>query len=94
MNKWIETEHLARYLKRADRIPHREEGERVLLEHLPGRVRRVLDIGTGEGRLLAKILSGQPDAEGIGLDFSPAIAGTRSITICWQQEGPHRRSQL
>jgi tRNA (cmo5U34)-methyltransferase len=73
MNKWIETEHVAKYLKRADRIPHREEGERVLLEHLPGRVRRVLDIGTGEGRLLAKILSGQPDAEGIGLDFSPAM---------------------
>jgi len=73
MNKWTEIEHVAKYLDRADRIPHRKEGERVLLEHLPDKIRRVLDIGTGDGRLLAIILGGQTDAEGVGLDFSPAM---------------------
>ena len=55
MNKWIDTDHVTRYLNQADRIPHRKEGERVLLEHLPDTVNRVLDIGTGDGRLLSTV---------------------------------------
>jgi SAM-dependent methyltransferase len=73
MNKWIDTDHVRRYLNRADRIPHRQEGERVWLEHLPDTVKRVLDIGTGDGRLLFMILAGHSNAGGIGLDFSPVM---------------------
>ena len=51
MNKWIDTDHVTRYLNRADRIPHRKEEERVLLEHSPDTVNRVLDIGTINNRL-------------------------------------------
>jgi len=89
MNKWIDTDHVTRYLNRADRIPHRKEGERVLLEHLPDTVNRVLDIGTGDGRLLSMILAGQPKAAGVGLDFSPVMlerarsqfAGNKNVQI-------------
>jgi ubiquinone/menaquinone biosynthesis C-methylase UbiE len=73
MNKWIDTDHVTKYLNRADRIPHRKEGESVLLEHLPKTVNRVLDIGTGAGRLFSMVLAGHSHAEAIGLDFSPVM---------------------
>ena len=77
-NRWPTVEHALAYLERADRIPHRTEGEAVLLEHLPDRVERVLDLGTGDGRLLALVLTAHPDAEGVGVDFSePMLAAAR-----------------
>ena len=89
MNKWIDTDHVRKYLNRADRIPHRKEGERVLLEHLPDTVGRVLDVGTGDGRLLSVILAENPSAYGVGLDFSPVMleyarsqfAGNKNVQI-------------
>jgi cyclopropane fatty-acyl-phospholipid synthase-like methyltransferase len=44
--------------------------EEQLLEALPERVDRVLDLGTGDGRLLRLALNQHPGARGIGLDVS------------------------
>ncbi len=41
----------------------------VLLELLPSRVERVLDLGTGDGVTLALVLTAFPHASGVGLDF-------------------------
>jgi tRNA (cmo5U34)-methyltransferase len=60
-------EKVRRYLDRADEFPHRPEGESILLEHVPRDARRVLDLGTGDGRLLALL---QAEMHGVGLDFS------------------------
>lgn len=68
--EWTSVEHVRAYLGRADDFPHRAEGESVLLEHVPGQARRILDIGTGDGRLLAMLLADRPHMVGVGLDFS------------------------
>jgi tRNA (cmo5U34)-methyltransferase len=73
VNLWTSTEHALDYLGRADSIPHRVEGESTLLEVIPPAARRILDLGTGDGRLLALVKLDHPDATAIALDFSPAM---------------------
>lgn len=73
MAEWTEPEHAAAYLERADTIPHRREGESVLLELLPEGVDRVLDLGTGDGRLIRLIRAMRPACRFVGLDVSPAM---------------------
>jgi len=51
-NRWPDVDHALAYLAKADTIPHRAEGVAELVAHLPERVERVLDLGTGDGRLL------------------------------------------
>jgi SAM-dependent methyltransferase len=68
--EWTIAERVNRYLDRADEFPHRDEGEGVLLEHVPIGARRVLDLGTGDGRLLALLRRDRPEMVGVGLDFS------------------------
>jgi SAM-dependent methyltransferase len=94
VNLWTSTEHVRDYLQRADSISHREEGEATLLEFIPASVGRILDLGTGDGRLLAFVrkalaLRGRSEAEAVALDFSPAMleaarsrfAGESSVRI-------------
>ncbi len=73
MNEYVLTEYAQAYLERADRIPHRKEGEAVLLEVVPRSIRRFLDLGTGDGRLIALLKMELPQAHAVGLDFSPAM---------------------
>ena len=89
VNLWSSPEHVQYYLERADSISHREEGERALLEFIPAGTRRVLDLGTGDGRLLALVRGGCPDIEAVALDFSPTMieaarkrfAGESSVSV-------------
>lgn len=69
-SEWQTVEHTLAYLARADKLPHRTEGERALLEHITPNVNRVLDLGTGDGRLLALVKLQNPAVEGVALDFS------------------------
>ena len=72
-NQWTSREHVLAYLARADRIPHRTEGEAVLLDLVPPDMTRVLDLGTGDGRLLALLKIDRPRMQAVALDFSPAM---------------------
>ena len=64
---------LVDYLERADRDLHGSEGESTLLEFVASGARRILDLGTGDGRLLAIVMQARPDATAVALDFSPAM---------------------
>jgi tRNA (cmo5U34)-methyltransferase len=77
--EWSTAEHAGRYLARADAFPHRSEGEAVLLDHVPRGARRILDLGTGDGRLLALLRGDRPDFLGVGVDVSePMLAAAAS----------------
>jgi tRNA (cmo5U34)-methyltransferase len=73
VNLWSTTEHALDYLARADRIPHRTEGEATLLDLVPQTVDRILDLGTGDGRLLALLKIDRPHIKAVALDFSPVM---------------------
>jgi tRNA (cmo5U34)-methyltransferase len=88
VNLWTSTDHARDYLSRADQIAHRQEGESALLEFIPASVRRILDLGTGDGRLLALVRNElvrneltrnelerrvHPSVEAVAVDFSPAM---------------------
>ena len=77
-NEWSDSQHVLNYLNAANSIPHRKEGEVVLLDLILSSststttVKRVLDIGTGDGRLIRLIKEHLPDIEElVGLDISP-----------------------
>jgi tRNA (cmo5U34)-methyltransferase len=69
-SEWQTVDHALTYLARSDKLPHRVEGEKVLLDQISPNVKRVLDLGTGDGRLLSLVLLNNPSAEGVALDFS------------------------
>jgi tRNA (cmo5U34)-methyltransferase len=73
VNDWQSRAHAGAYLERADQVPHRGAGEATLLDEIPAGVRRVLDLGSGDGRLLDLVLRARPKATGVALDFSPLM---------------------
>jgi tRNA (cmo5U34)-methyltransferase len=75
VNLWSDDAHARAYLQRADSIPRRQEGVVALLESLPRSISRVLDLGSGDGRLLAAVLDAAPDATGVAVDFSTEMLG-------------------
>src|SRR5208282_222192 len=89
VNLWTQADHALDYLERADSIKHRTEGESTLLEFIPPSTRRILDLGTGDGRLLALVKREHANTEAVAIDFSPAMldaatkrfAGDSSVTV-------------
>jgi len=75
VNLWHSSPHALDYLRRADSIPHRAEGEAELLEWLPQRCDRILDLGSGDGRLLALVKLARPESDGVAIDFSETMLG-------------------
>lgn len=102
-NRWTSADHALAYLERADRVPHRAEGEQVLLELVPVGTRRVLDLGTGDGRLLALARAHCPGASAVALDFSETMLETAAsrfaddpqvVVLRWDLDDPLQGAQL
>jgi tRNA (cmo5U34)-methyltransferase len=73
IKEYNSAEHALQYLARADRIAHRTAGEAVVLELVPRSARRILDLGAGDGRLLALLKIDRPDSRGVATDLSPTM---------------------
>jgi len=73
LNEYNSAEHALQYLAIADKIPHRAAGEAVLLDLVPRDARRIVDLGAGDGRLLALLRIDRPHVTGISADLSPTM---------------------
>ena len=73
LREYDSAEHALEYLSRADRIKHRSAGEAVVCELVPRTARRILDLGAGDGRLLALLRLDRPESRGVATDASPTM---------------------
>jgi tRNA (cmo5U34)-methyltransferase len=73
LGDWTDPRRVGEYLSRE--IPNRAAAEAMLVEALPPRVEWFVDLGTGDGRLLALVLESHPHARALGIDSSaPMLA--------------------
>ena len=78
---WSNAQNAVAYLNVADNLPHRS-GDSVLLDHIPKNAKRILDLGTGDGRLIRLIKAKMPNIEAIALDISPTMLKA-ARSLCW-----------
>jgi tRNA (cmo5U34)-methyltransferase len=67
---WKSADQVQAYLSRTQNLPHQEEIKNVLFEQIPSNIKRVLDLGTGDGKLRAFVKTKNPEAKGVALDYS------------------------
>jgi tRNA (cmo5U34)-methyltransferase len=75
-NEWMSERHVIEYLDKYVDVSHRNEGESVLLDHVPNTVKRIVDLGTGDGRLLNLLKthrSHKEIEEAVAIDMSPSM---------------------
>ena len=72
-SNWRASSRVTDYLNRLDKIPHRTEGEILLCEFIPKKTKRILDLGTGNGRLIKLLKEKIPTVKSVAIDFSPPM---------------------
>lgn len=73
-DSWTDEAKVREYTGRVGRLAARRAGEMELVEALPAKVERVLDLGCGDGRLISLVIDARPGVgEAVGLDSSPPM---------------------
>jgi SAM-dependent methyltransferase len=74
VTSWSDPAKADEYVGRIATVPQRLAGEAALAEFFPPGLRRALDLGCGDGRLIRLALDTRPDVEEIvGVDSSPPM---------------------
>ena len=71
--EWTTPEHAAGFVARRPRLARAGDGDEVLDDLVPVDARRILDLGTGGGHLIALLATRRPEATFLGLDVSPTM---------------------
>lgn len=72
--EWVDVERAEAWPSFRDGLPHAGDAEVMLVEHLlDDSAQRVLDLGTGDGHLVAVVLRRLPTVSVVGLDLSAAM---------------------
>jgi tRNA (cmo5U34)-methyltransferase len=88
--EWSSAPHVCRYLARARADSDVVSSDGALLEQVPSGARRILDLGTGDGRLVALLLEQDSGRSAVGLDSSELMlaaarerfAGDARVELC------------
>ncbi len=88
-SEWSDPAHVRHYLTRTGGGDRLAQGDAALLELIPPGTRRVLDLGTGDGRLPALLAEALPGLEVVAIDNSELmlaaaaerLAGDRRLAL-------------
>jgi tRNA (cmo5U34)-methyltransferase len=70
VKEWSSTQQVSFYLNKAANLPQRTEGEAILFDLIPKDVKRVIDLGTGDGHLLKLLKRQIPHIKAVAVDVS------------------------
>ena len=91
--EWQAPEFAANYRDaQADAVPRRAEGEAAVTELIPASVRRVLDVGTGDGRMIALVRAMHPGVPAVGIDFSDPMLDAARERFAGDDRPPELRN--
>src|SRR4051794_3111663 len=75
-SEWKDPERAEAWRSSREGLPHVPDAEVMLVDRLiRGDVRRILDLGSGDGHLIALLKGLWPAASAVGLDLSPTLIG-------------------
>ena len=67
VKEWSSIQQVSFYLNKAANLPQRKEREAILFDLIPKDVKRVIDLGTGDGHLLKLLKRQIPHIKAIAL---------------------------
>jgi tRNA (cmo5U34)-methyltransferase len=75
VNLWTEAAHAESYLGHRKLVPRRAAGYDALLDFVPEQPGRALDLGCGDGEVLARVIDARPGGvtDAVAADFSPEM---------------------
>jgi hypothetical protein len=86
VSSWRDEEKVVEYIGRIGRLEQRRAGEEQLADVLPAGLERVLDLGCGDGVLIARAMEARPTVRSAWTRRSPC-SGLVDVDCFWRWRG-------